>query len=998
MGRILLSRGLQQIRHKEKSRRIILDWRKRVHIIEGIAHGLLYLHKHSRLRIVHRDLKASNILLDIDMNPKISDFGMARIFGSKETEANTNRVVGTYGYMAPEYAMQGVFSVKSDVFSFGVLLLEIVSGMRNAGSHRRGRSLNLLGHAWELWREGSWFDLVDPSIRDAYPEHRVLRCVHVGLMCVQENAVDRPTMSDVISMLTSESITLPDPRQPAFLSIVLSAEMDAHDGSFSQNAMTITDLEDGQTIVSANETFALGFFSPGTSTYRYVGIWYSYVPNRTVVWVANRNNPVLDTSGILMFDTSGNLVILDGRGSSFTVAYGSGAKDTEATILDSGNLVLRSVSNRSRLRWQSFDYPTDTWLQGMNLGFVGAQNQLLTSWRSSDDPAIGDYSFGMDPNEKGDFFIWERGNVYWKSGLWNGQSYNFTESESMSFLYVSNDARTTLSYSSIPASGTVSGLCLGAGQREAAKHIVHVELLASVPEIKTGKTVANAQKDLIQEMGLDGLVEIPGEDDKCSLWYGNIMNLREGESGDAVGTFYLRLAASELESRGTPVVLIAATVSSVAFLIFASLIFLWMWRQKSKAKGVDTDSAIKLWESEETGSHFTSFCFSEIADATCKFSLENKLGEGGFGPVYKGNLPEGQEIAVKRLAAHSGQGLLEFKNEIMLIAKLQHRNLVRLLGCCIQGEEKILIYEYMPNKSLDFFLFEQSRREMLDWATRITIIEGIAQGLLYLHKHSRFRIIHRDLKASNILLDIDMNPKISDFGMARIFGSKETEANTNRVVGTYGYMAPEYAMEGIFSVKSDVFSFGVLLLEIAWELWKEGRWSELADPSIYNACPEHKESPINRPTMTEIISALDNESTTLPEPKQPAFVSAGIWTEAGVHGGTHSINGMTISDTQDGPGNKCRYGVKTPLAGSCNLQTRVTKPEIKGLFAHGQALRQPNLGENDPTIVGEIPGKRPEYDRCFRRVDHRAHNDKDAATLEITDGLPSNISSSRPAK
>ncbi|XP_025877383.1 cysteine-rich receptor-like protein kinase 10 isoform X1 [Oryza sativa Japonica Group] len=177
-----------------------------------------------------------------------------------------------------------------------------------------------------------------------------------------------------------------------------------------------------------------------------------------------------------------------------------------------------------------------------------------------------------------------------------------------------------------------------------------------------------------------------------------------------------------------------------------------------------------------------------------------------------------------------------------------------------------------------------------------------------------------------------MNPKISDFGMARIFGSKETEANTNRVVGTYGYMAPEYAMEGIFSVKSDVFSFGVLLLEIvsgirnagfhqrgnslnllcyAWELWKEGRWSELADPSIYNACPEHKvlrcihvglmcvqESPINRPTMTEIISALDNESTTLPEPKQPAFVSAGIWTEAGVHGGTHSINGMTISDTQ----------------------------------------------------------------------------------------------------
>ncbi|MCH93795.1 G-type lectin S-receptor-like serine/threonine-protein kinase, partial [Trifolium medium] len=206
------------------------------------------------------------------------------------------------------------------------------------------------------------------------------------------------------------------------------------------------------------------------------------------------------------------------------------------------------------------------------------------------------------------------------------------------------------------------------------------------------------------------------------------------------------------------------------------------------------------------------FHLESILDATNNFASANKLGQGGFGPVYKGKFQGGQEIAVKRLSSCSGQGFEEFKNEVVLIAKLQHRNLVRLLGYCVEGDEKILMNNVMP--FMDKNIQDKKLSVILDWDTRFKIILGIARGLLYLHEDSRLRIIHRDLKASNILLDEEKNPKISDFGLARIFGGKDTVANTERVVGTYGYMSPEYALDGHFSVKSDVFSFGVVVLEI----------------------------------------------------------------------------------------------------------------------------------------------------------------------------------------
>ncbi|KAK2639279.1 hypothetical protein Ddye_027074 [Dipteronia dyeriana] len=413
------------------------------------------------------------------------------------------------------------------------------------------------------------------------------------------------------------------------------------------------------------------------------------------------------------------------------------------------------------------------------------------------------------------------------------------------------------------------------------------------------------------------------ESGACYLWDEELLNLEQRSDGQ---TIYLKLAASEfLNPRGNKqLIWIVAIVVPLTVLLPASYIFS-RWRTKRKAKeeieisqdillfdmnmsvGTST-SELSIGDGASKGKSkdawFPLFSLASVSAATDNFSAENKLGEGGFGPVYKGKLLNGQEVAVKRLSRQSGQGLEELKNETMLIAKLQHRNLVRLLGCCIEHGEKILIYEYMLNKSLDSFLFDPIKKGLLDWRTRIKIIEGIAQGVLYLHQYSRLRIIHRDLKASNILLDSFMNPKISDFGMARMFGGDELQASTNRIVGTYGYMSPEYALEGLFSIKSDVFSFGVLLLETlsgrkntgfynteslnllghAWKLWKDNKAIDLLDPilkdeasypmlmrciNIAFLCVE--ENAFDRPTMSDVVSMLTNELVVLPSPKQLAF-------------------------------------------------------------------------------------------------------------------------------
>ncbi|XP_074267420.1 cysteine-rich receptor-like protein kinase 44 [Silene latifolia] len=302
---------------------------------------------------------------------------------------------------------------------------------------------------------------------------------------------------------------------------------------------------------------------------------------------------------------------------------------------------------------------------------------------------------------------------------------------------------------------------------------------------------------------------------------------------------------------------------------------------------------------------FVQYDFSTLKSATRDFSAETRLGEGGFGTVYNGTLENGEQLAIKRLSkSTSEQGSNEFMAEASLLAKLRHRNLVKLLGFCLEGDEKLLVYEFMSNGSLDRFLFDPNKSHLLDWILRYKIIKGIARGLQYLHEDSPLTIIHRDLKPGNILLDTEMNAKIADFGLAKLFDGAQKFGSTKHICGTIGYMAPEYMTTGEYSDKSDVYSFGIMLLEIlsgqnnvrfyellqkkdlpvhAWRLWNQKRSLELTDPILHNKCSSDEvircvqigllclqANAEERPTMAKVAVMLTS-SDDLPLPSTPAM-------------------------------------------------------------------------------------------------------------------------------
>ncbi|CAL5335813.1 unnamed protein product [Camellia sinensis] len=693
------------------------------------------------------------------------------------------------------------------------------------------------------------------------------------------------------------------------------------------------------TIVSSGGSFEMGFFSPGNSQNTYLGIWYKKISTRTVVWVANREIPLVNSSGILTVIDPGILALVNGTGSVIWSPNVTGsAQDPVAQLMESGNLVVKDANDN--ILWQSFDYPCDTLLPGMKLGktFVTGLERHLSSWKSSDDPArvmvllsCSKLGHGMVSDSVGHQtssthgLVYTMEEVYYHYELQSDVISRFDvsyEGHVRRWIWVDPTQKWDI-YLTAPTDNCDNyKLCGPNGNCNIGNSPACGCLSKFVPRNQEEWGNLNYSKGCVQRTPLDchkgdgflkysqykmpdtrnswfdrnmalracemeclkncsctayANLNVGGPGSGCLLWFNDLIDMRRlSEDGPDI---YIRMASSELGNRvcqaghnwkaGKRIEVISVILIGTLILALGISLYIWKkkWQPKREAKRIrhhPGEAYYKKAKNEDI--ELPLFHFSTITKATENFAINNKLGEGGFGPVYKGMLEGGQEIAVKLLSKNSKQGVDEFKNEVICIAKLQHQNLVKLLGYCIQGEERLLIYEYMPNNNLDSFIFDQSQKMLLDWPTRFHIINGIARGLLYLHQ--------------NLLL----YPK---------------------QIRKDGYMSLEYAIEGLFSIKSDIFSFGVLILEVvseqrnrgfchpshglnllghAWRLYKEGKATELIDVQLRNSCNLTEvlrsirvgllcvqQRPGDRPSMESVVWMFGREGALTHQPKQPGF-------------------------------------------------------------------------------------------------------------------------------
>ncbi|XP_062109352.1 G-type lectin S-receptor-like serine/threonine-protein kinase At4g27290 isoform X2 [Humulus lupulus] len=658
-----------------------------------------------------------------------------------------------------------------------------------------------------------------------------------------------------------------------------------------ENIRPLQLLRDGTTMVSSEGTFEMGFFSPGSSSNRYLGIWYRNIPVPTVVWVANRCKPMNKSSGSLTLNNVGNLVLL-GENNSVVWSTNSSKQAGKPIVelLDNGNLVLRDEkdeNNKENYLWQSFDYPCDTLLSGMKFGWDLKRGHTwqLSSWKSSDDPCNADFTYGMEYDKRRHTYpesiIRKGSEKFYRTGPWNGLRYSgypeLRPNALFDYRFVYSDDEVYYSYT-LKNKSRISRIVINQTTSVRQRWI----WMEAEKYWKEYYKVPRDQCDYYGQCGANAECIISGNPICQCLKGFKPKSPQDWSSMDwSKGCERISpLMCQEKEKDG--------------FMLFSG------WKLPD-AQNTWVNKSMNLRE-----------CRAKcLSNCSCTAYTNSDIrGEGSGCVVWFGDLYDirqfpsgGQDLFVRISAA-------EIVYQEKARAERKAKRAVIIMAVLIGLACGMILIGLYIRKWRNFY--DQSQGRLLTWPKRFQIVCGIAKGLSYLHHDSRLRIIHRDLKASNVLLDEAMNPKISDFGLARSFGGDQLEGNTNKVVGTYGYMAPEYAFGGLFSIKSDVFSFGILMLEIisgkksigfcyensgatligyAWTLMKENNAVEFIDKCLIDSYHSMKEvlrcihigllcvqqNPVDRPNMSSVVTMLSGEGV-LPQPKPPGyFTQTDLW-------------------------------------------------------------------------------------------------------------------------
>ncbi|GJN01632.1 hypothetical protein PR202_ga18911 [Eleusine coracana subsp. coracana] len=626
-----------------------------------------------------------------------------------------------------------------------------------------------------------------------------------------------------------------------------------------------SNITGSETLVSADGTFTMGFFSPGVSAKIYLGIWFT-VSRDAVCWVANRERPINDKAGALVVSDTGSLFLLDGFRQAMWSSNTTSTTAVEAQLLDNGNLVVRNRGSNTVL-WQSFDNPSNVMVSGMKVGtdFSNGAEWHLTSWRSTDDPAPGDYRRVLDTSGGlPDNVVWQGNVKTFRTGPWNGLWFSgipevLSYGNLIEYQMVISRREITYGYNVKPGApptyvvltenGMVKrqvwdassqvwqtyyqgprdvcdnygkcgafGICNSSAASTSFCGCLKGFVLVSPSEWKGKEASGGCRRNIILDCGggrtTDGFQLVHGVKlpDTHNAAVNMSITVEECRARCLANCSCVAYAAADISGGGvgTGCIIWVDSLMDLRYVDGGQDLYLRLAKPELDEHKWPADPLIDL---------------ATVKRATRNFSRRNKIGEGAFGIVYEGKLPRrhplvqglpGRDIAVKRLKSKRGSlppaGIVDyFTREVELMSGLQnHENVLKFLAYCKKGNERILVYEYMHRKSLDVYIFgNMQKRALLDWERRLDIVQGIANGVNYLSSRN---VIHRDLKPANVLLDDEWKAKVADFGTAKLLVPDATGTGTR--IGTPGYVAPEYVQdEGQATLKCDVYSFGVMLLE-----------------------------------------------------------------------------------------------------------------------------------------------------------------------------------------